>query len=152
MAQLTRTRSGEFSLADSHTLSEIEALVKAGDGDALLRPIDTVFLRYPKAVASRSCQKLLENGNSIPFFALQPENGNNSGSAVPKEPGAEDTAARGYAEKSDAEDASIRDLAKKPGAEELVRLYDADGRFAGIYRRQETQAELKPVKIFWEKD
>lgn len=140
MEHLTRTRSGDFLLTDSHTLSEIEALVKAGQGDGLLQPVDTVFLRYPKAVADRSCQKLLENGNRIPFSALRFEDSTKSVCSA-KDGGAKEQAAGG-----------IEVPKTEEGAENWVRLYDANGRFAGIYCRQEIQAELKPVKIFLEKD
>lgn len=35
---------------------------------------------------------------------------------------------------------------------EPVRVYDVEGRFAGIYQYQPKEKDIKPVKIFWEKD
>ena len=33
-----------------------------------------------------------------------------------------------------------------------LRLYDSKGQFAGLYQYQEQEADLKPVKIFYEKE
>lgn len=65
MEELVRTRVADFSLADALRLSEIEALLAAGQ-TAFIRPVDTLFAQYPRACALRGAKKLLDNGNRIP--------------------------------------------------------------------------------------
>ncbi len=114
MEHLVRTRSGSFEIADSHTLGELEQLVKEGKVQEALLPVDTVFFQYPKAVAGAKWGKLLENGNCLPVSALEKLNGS---------------------------------LKETP-----FRLYDASGKFAGIYQLCGSESEIRPIKIFWEKD
>ncbi len=114
MEHLVRTRSGSFKLEDSHTLGELEQLVKEGRGQEALLPVDTVFSQYPKASAAAEWGKLLENGNCLPISALQKQSGSLTGTPF--------------------------------------RLYDASGKFAGVYELRGQGREIRPIKIFWEKD
>jgi tRNA pseudouridine55 synthase len=61
MKSLVRTKVSDFLLADAHRIAEIEA-----DPKGFVRPVDTVFLQYPKAVAEEAADKLLLNGNRLP--------------------------------------------------------------------------------------
>jgi tRNA pseudouridine55 synthase len=61
MKSLVRTKVSDFLLADAHRIAEIEA-----DPGAYVRPVDTVFLHYTKAVAAEGADKLLANGNRLP--------------------------------------------------------------------------------------
>lgn len=114
MEHLVRTRSGNFEIADSRTLGELERLIKEGRSREALLPVDHVFLQYPKAIAEAGYEKRLENGNCLPVSAIQ-----GWGSSLEKTP---------------------------------VRLYDASGKFVGIYQFKQPGKEIWPVKIFWEKD
>lgn len=67
MESLLRTRVSEFALEDALRLSEIEELVKKESEEAysFVRPVDSVFLQYKKAVIRKEFNKLLYNGNRM---------------------------------------------------------------------------------------
>lgn len=67
MESLLRTRVSEFALQDALRLSEIEELVKKeSEGTySFVRPVDSVFLQYKKAVIRKEFNKLLYNGNRM---------------------------------------------------------------------------------------
>lgn len=76
MESLLRTRVSEFRIEEALKLSELEALVKecakeipAVEWNAasfpFVRSVDSVFLKYPKAVANSKYDKLLYNGNRM---------------------------------------------------------------------------------------
>ena len=76
MESLLRTRVSEFKIEKALKLSELETLVKEyaketppSEWNASMFPfvnsVDSVFLKYPKAVANREYDKLLYNGNRL---------------------------------------------------------------------------------------
>ena len=76
MESLLRTRVSEFKVEDALKLSELEALVAEYAKDTppaewnaasfpFVRSVDSVFLKYPKAVAEKKYDKLLYNGNRL---------------------------------------------------------------------------------------
>ncbi len=66
MEALTRIRSGEFTLSDCHTLSEIEEAAHNGTiTDMILSP-EQVLASFPAMHALEEGRKLLENGNPLP--------------------------------------------------------------------------------------
>lgn len=76
MESLLRTRVSEFCIEEALKLSELEVLVKeyAKETPAsqwttamfpFVKSVDSVFLKYPKAVANREYDKLLYNGNRL---------------------------------------------------------------------------------------
>lgn len=73
MEGLKRTRVGEFSLEDSLTLGEVEALVKEGRLCHFLTPVDQMFLQYPGKTARKGMEKALRNGNPIPIRRVASE-------------------------------------------------------------------------------
>ncbi|HBR08260.1 MAG TPA: tRNA pseudouridine(55) synthase TruB [Clostridiales bacterium] len=60
---LRRTGAGRFSIADAHTLSQVE---QAGV-DTFLLPVDTVFSEYPRIKADKNAEKCARVG--APFSA-----------------------------------------------------------------------------------
>lgn len=83
MESLLRTRVSEFTVEKALRLSEIEQLVAtvAESKEPLqwqtrdfsfMKPVDAVFLKYPKAVIAEDYQKLLYNGNRMEktFFKM----------------------------------------------------------------------------------
>lgn len=67
MKSLVRTRVMHFCLENAITLSELSKLVESGTSPSVyLTEVDSLFLDYPRAVAKKEAQKLLENGNRIP--------------------------------------------------------------------------------------
>lgn len=122
MESLIRTRVSSFRVEDSLRLSEIEALVQKETGPfSFLHSVDSVFVQYKKAVVRREYSKLLYNGNCLLETMMLPET--------------EQTLKDGFA-------------AQTAGERELIRIYDEEGRFIGIYERG--ASGCKPVKIFME--
>ena len=65
MESLLRTRVGMFSLADSLTLSEIEALAESGEIAGHVIPPDAIFGDSPALTAPQTLDKQLHNGNAF---------------------------------------------------------------------------------------
>lgn len=65
MKKLTRTRSGQFDIADALTLSEIERLQTKGMLSDRILPVDSVFCEYPAARVVSQFRKLVDNGNPL---------------------------------------------------------------------------------------
>ena len=68
MKQLTRTRSGVFTIDQALTLSQIEQLRDAGTIESWIVPVDKVFADYPAVGILPQFRKLIDNGNA---FAAQ---------------------------------------------------------------------------------
>ena len=117
MKRLLRTKVDRFELADSHKLSELEALMKAGRIEEVLLPVDDVFAACPTVRVKPESDRLIRNGN--PF-------------------GKEDIA-------------EVTGERPAEGTElELtcVRVYNSDGEFCGLYRREQGGRRYKPEKMF----
>ena len=74
MQSLKRTRVGSFSIDNSYTLSQIEQMVQAGRTDEILTPIDEMFSDSRKVIISQEYDKLLYNGNKLPYNSIQGKN------------------------------------------------------------------------------
>lgn len=125
MKTLVRSQAAGFSLKDAKKLDEIEHLVKEGRIEEEILPVDHVFFDYPKVVAKPSAGALLENGNRI---------------------GEEDIQEILQPEKEYAGNPSKTDIKRMNGVK--VRMYLSDGRFVGIFQKQERY--WKVVKMFLE--
>lgn len=84
MKDLIRTKAAGFFIDQSLTLKEIETIVKAGEVNKILLPIDTVFPNHKKLYVCGEAAKLLYNGNRLPmdFFKNLDENTLNEDEAV----------------------------------------------------------------------
>ena len=61
MASLRRTMAAGYTLAESHTIDEVQS-----QGEALLRPVDTLFRQYPEyRIAHPRVEQLCRNGNTF---------------------------------------------------------------------------------------
>ena len=61
MASLRRTRAAGYSLDESHTLEQVQA-----QGEALLRPVDTLFRQHPAYhITHPRVEQLCRNGNAF---------------------------------------------------------------------------------------
>lgn len=117
MKRLLRMKVDRFELADSHKLSELEALMKAGRIEEVLLPVDDVFAACPAVRVKPESDRLIRNGN--PFD---------------KEDIAEVTGER------PAEGTELELT--------CVRVYNSDGEFCGLYRREQGGRRYKPEKMF----
>lgn len=66
MEQLIRTRVGEFTLEQSITLAEAEALAKGQQIADKIKPVDELFYEYPKiCITNEMDDRLAHNGNPL---------------------------------------------------------------------------------------
>jgi tRNA pseudouridine55 synthase len=70
METLVRTRVGQFSLEESHTLEEIREYVQGGTLGEILTSVEDMFSKYPVALCPESLERLLYNGNPLEVKAL----------------------------------------------------------------------------------
>lgn len=66
MEELERIAVGRFHLRDALTLKEIQEMKEEGTLEEVLRPVDSVFLQYPKMQVKASYESLAFNGNPLP--------------------------------------------------------------------------------------
>ena len=65
MTSLQRVRTGQYEIAEAHTLSEIEEAKKAGRIEELVYATDSVFTAYDKSDVTEDGKKFLLNGNPL---------------------------------------------------------------------------------------
>lgn len=63
MSRLTRVRSGEFTIDNAHTLSEIEEMVHSDQIDRIVTRVDECFGEYEAVYVSDVNLKRVQNGN-----------------------------------------------------------------------------------------
>ena len=66
MESLVRTQSGIFTLEKSYLLSDVEKIVKSGEIDKIIYPVDSVFAEYPEIMVKDREAFLVSNGNKFP--------------------------------------------------------------------------------------
>lgn len=71
MKSLLRTRVGIFSIEESLTLAQIEALRDEGSLESRIYPVDSVFGEYPQITLSEEALRLVKNGNPLPKRMLE---------------------------------------------------------------------------------
>lgn len=74
MAELKRTRVGNFKIEDALTLSRVEELMHSGTYEDYLIPSDSIFMEYEGAVVKHEAENALSNGNKLGFGQLDFEN------------------------------------------------------------------------------
>ena len=62
MSALRRTRAGEFTLAEAHTLDTVLAAAEEGRAEELLLPVDTLFRAYPALTLTAPQERALRSG------------------------------------------------------------------------------------------
>ncbi|MCL2842471.1 MAG: tRNA pseudouridine(55) synthase TruB [Oscillospiraceae bacterium] len=62
MAALRRTQVGAFSIADAHTLEELQA---AENRAQFLQPLDTLFVSYPPITVDKRQEQGIRNGQTV---------------------------------------------------------------------------------------
>ena len=65
MAELRRTRLGDFNIEEAHTVSQLEEYFKAGEIDRLMLGVDRVFARYPSATLPERDERAVRCGNPV---------------------------------------------------------------------------------------
>ncbi len=134
MESLLRTRAGSFDLADAHRLEEIEQAVREGRLSGLFLPLDTPFRSFPKGVVSEALTKTAENGGMLPVEGVEvtPISAiETSGIHLPYD--------NNKSFQISEENNTI--FTKNY----IFRLYLSDGRFAGIYLKEDSHYRLKKI-------
>lgn len=70
MAQLKRTRVGNFRIEDAITLSQVEEFMQQGTYQKYITAPDSVFMEYGAAVVRRAFEGALSNGNKLYLHQL----------------------------------------------------------------------------------
>lgn len=70
MAHLTRTRVGNFRIADSITLDKVEKLMQQGTYENYVIAPDSVFMEYEGAMIKCEAENALANGNKLYLHQL----------------------------------------------------------------------------------
>lgn len=159
MAELRRTRVGNFRIEEALTLSEVEAAVKNGDF-SVLRDVDSVFLFYPAGCVKKEAEKWLWNGNPLrKDQVVLVEDGDREvlcrkeeklKQAVGKEQHGQKEAkvakaiGIGQPSQEEGEDAGIKN--REASFQPWIRIYSSDGQFTAIYEIR--KKEYFPVKMF----
>lgn len=136
MESLLRIRAGCFELSDSVRLGDVEAACAAGNLDKILRPADWVFEHLRAVEILGPYRNLAYNGN--PFSLRQMEEIQKAGEQKPEE----DQASR----------MESGDGKSRFSEGEQVRVYDAKGRFIGIYRYHGGRQEFRVEKMFLDRE
>ena len=147
MQSLLRTRVGQFTLQEARTLDELEHIAKTEPEQLLplIRPVDSFFVDLPAASCSPEALRLLKNGNTLTTdefrFLTAEEDPRKDFRAVENDKIIEEAAENAIDKTNDKTiDESIDlvlDTASLPGiqpGEKVIRMYDADGIFYGLYK------------------
>ena len=155
MQSLLRTRVGQFTLQEARTLDELEHIAKTEPEQLLplIRPVDSFFVDLPAASCSPDALRLLKNGNTLTTdefrFLKAEEDPRKDFRAEEKDKTIEEAAENAIDKTTDKTiDESIHesidesvdlvlDTASLPGiqpGEKVIRMYDADGIFYGLYK------------------
>ena len=155
MQSLLRTRVGQFTLQEARTLDELEHIAKTEPEQLLplIRPVDSFFVDLPAASCSPEALRLLKNGNTLTTdefrFLTAEEDPRKVFGAEEKDKTIEEAAENAIDKTNDKTiDESIHesidesvdlvlDTASLPGiqpGEKVIRMYDADGIFYGLYK------------------
>ena len=69
MESLVRTSSGNFTLEESHTLAEVEALAERQEIEKIIMPTENIFMDLASLCTGKEYEKALYNGNPLPYQA-----------------------------------------------------------------------------------
>lgn len=122
MEALTRTRSGSFTLEESHTLAEVEQAVSNGRIMELILPVEAVLSDFPTACTTKAGDRLLANGNPLTPELIGRIEGLQEDALPPKN--------------------ELPDRGQ-------FRMYAGNGAFVGLYEWRKNRMAFYPVKMFY---
>lgn len=149
MQSLLRTRVGQFTLDEALTLDEVERIAKTESEKlpGLIQPVDSFFADLPAAECTDEALRLLKNGNVLTVreirFLEQDEDplvrpAAGAGGPDNAERDLQDDAGTGSAGSPDFKSSGREETRTSlPGIgprEQVIRMYDKEGRFFGLYR------------------
>lgn len=143
MQSLLRTRVGTFTLKEAMKLDEVERIAKTKPEDlaGLIRPVDSFFSNLPAVFCSADALHLLKNGNRLRDdqlrFALQGEDPLDR----PAEPAdCRDPESGGIDRPDNSSQQSCKEM--------IIRMYDENGVFYGLYQRRGERKTFEAYKMF----
>ena len=149
MQSLLRTRVGQFTLDEALTLDEVERIAKTESEKlpGLIQPVDSFFADLPAAECTDEALRLLKNGNVLTVreirFLKQDEDplvrpAAGAGGPDNAEKDLQDDAGTGSTGSPDFKSSGREETRTSlPGIgprEQVIRMYDREGRFFGLYR------------------
>lgn len=140
MEKLLRTKVGPFELEDSIRLSQIEQKRDEGRLGEVIRPTDSVFMKYSALLLNEAGEKAVRNGNPIRFEAIE-------GKVLPEKKLIK-TAGTGNSAKNDGDTEKRPETENTAGDGEWFRIYDTSHTFLAVYEWREDKHCLWPVKMF----
>lgn len=169
MQSLLRTRVGQFGLEEARTLDEIERIAKTEPEQALralIRPVDSFFGDLAAAACSGEALRLLKNGNPLTDADLKLlEKGNPLADAdlklLEKGNSPADADLKLLEKGNPLADAEVMlsEGGNRQGAAPLflpgvgpqdtvIRVYDEEGRFFGLYKKEKGSRRFTAYKMF----
>lgn len=134
MEKLLRTKVGPFILEDSVRLSEIEKKRDEGRLEEVIRPTDSVFMKYQALLLNETGEKAVRNGNPIrPELAVKTVLRETS---LKEGTGGSDAWEKRTEFENETEDGM------------RFRVYDASRTFLAVYEWRREKHCLWPVKMF----
>jgi len=82
MESLVRIKSGQFTLENSMTLSQLETIRDEGALERYVISLEQLLSQYPKAVVRKEADHLVQNGNPVSSFCVMLEESLDSGLRV----------------------------------------------------------------------
>ena len=170
MQSLLRTRVGQFTLDEALTLDEVERIAKTESEKlpGLIQPVDSFFADLPAAECTDEALRLLKNGNVLTVreirFLKQDEDplvrpAAGAGGPDNAEKDLQDDAGTGSAGSPDFKSSGREETRTSlPGIgprEQVIRMYDREGRFFGLYRSgpdRRGQDRYQAYKMFLPQD
>ena len=170
MQSLLRTRVGQFTLDEALTLDEVERIAKTESEKlpGLIQPVDSFFADLPAAECTDVALRLLKNGNVLTVreirFLEQDEDplvrpAAGAGGPDNAEKDLQDDAGTGSAGSPDFKSSGREETRTSlPGIgprEQVIRMYDREGRFFGLYRSgpdRRGQGRYQAYKMFLPQD
>lgn len=122
MKSLVRTRVSSFSIERALTLAQVEEYRDKGTLKEIILPVDEVFSEVPALHVTEQARKKLQNGNRLAAF---------------------DFAEAGRL----TEDGMSQTVGKE---EKKFRVYDAAGKFFGVYGWDDQRKDFKSIKMFFD--
>lgn len=124
MAALERTKVGQFHVDSAYTLGQLQAMKEEGRLEQAVTPVEAFFADLPSVYVKPTLVRLVQNGNVLPVEAI----------TLVTDGGCNTNAAKGE---------------EKSLTFDLVKVYDTENHFYGIYRYCEKEDLLKPEKMFF---
>ena len=128
MESLLRTRVGQFTLREARTLDDVERMARTAPEElnTLIRPVDSFFADCPAAACGNDSLRLLKNGNALYKEQL-----------------------RFLGEDEDPQrnrrTQRLPEMVNEDGG--ILRMYNEEGLFYGLYRRKDGQELYTAYKM-----